>query len=300
MLDTLVIYKSGTGCHSVKNTIEVMPQKLLSRGVQYALTTGMHLVLQETNRLRNYKYDSMGKKLIFSGSVSENLETEGGNFDVTLNISCSELPSLVEMICDVWEKKEQAKIHLKLIDLAEWKASHLSKYEATLAEIREIIETCVSATGYLKKINVITDRLFLQEMSNCGAGEQRVTLAPDGQFWVCANFFHAKLDFACVGNLDDGIDEDRLRLYELDYSPICRVCDAFHCKRCVFLNYIKTMEVNIPSQMQCLVAHAEREQSRLLGAVLGQLQYKDKIVIIEKRNYSDPYRLLPIAKRVLG
>ena len=54
-----------------------------------------------------------------------------------------------------------------------------------------------------------------------------------------------------------------MQLLELKYSPICRICDAYQCKRCVFLNKKLTSEINTPSSRQCRLSHIEREASRL-------------------------------------
>ena len=54
------------------------------------------------------------------------------------------------------------------------------------------------------------------------------------------------------------------QLYRLDHAPICRHCDAWQCKRCIWLNRKTTLEVNTPSHEQCVVAHLERNASREL------------------------------------
>ena len=50
-------------------------------------------------------------------------------------------------------------------------------------------------------------------------------------------------------------------LLRLDHAPLCRRCDAYACRRCVWLNRKLTRELNVPSHRQCVLAHIERNAS---------------------------------------
>ena len=50
----------------------------------------------------------------------------------------------------------------------------------------------------------------------------------------------------------------------LHNSPGCQNCDAYHCDRCVYKNYIETGELNIPTIKQCELSYLERKYSMLL------------------------------------
>ena len=54
------------------------------------------------------------------------------------------------------------------------------------------------------------------------------------------------------------------QLLKLDHAPLCRICDAYQCKRCVWLNQKLTLDINTPSHQQCVLAHLERNASREL------------------------------------
>lgn len=137
------------------------------------------------------------------------------------------------------------------------------------------------------QFNILTDRLMLESMNNCGAGTETITIAPDGKFYICPGFY---LDGSTdVGDIDKGLNIKNPRLYQLDYAPICRVCDAWQCKRCVWQNKNLTLEVNTPSREQCVVAHIERNASRqLLSRVrkMGTFLPDKEIPIID---YLDPF-----------
>ena len=156
--------------------------------------------------------------------------------------------------------------------------------------------------GKSPQLNLLTDRLLLGEMNNCNAGVSNVTIAPDGNFYICPAFYNLPvvdgnemtLDDICqkgfsIGSLHDGLDLKNPQLYRIDHAPICRNCDAFQCKRCIWLNRKTTCEVNTPSHEQCVVAHLERNASRDLlanirkhGAFLPEKE-------ITELDYLDPF-----------
>jgi len=52
------------------------------------------------------------------------------------------------------------------------------------------------------------------------------------------------LPTTAVGDLRTGLAIANQQLYRLDHAPICRVCDAYHCRRCVWMNDRLTGDVN--------------------------------------------------------
>ena len=104
------------------------------------------------------------------------------------------------------------------------------------------------------QINVLSDRIMLDKMNNCEAGNENITLAPNGKFYVCPAFYYDNPENP-IGNLKTGLNILNAQLYKIAYAPICRICDAYHCKRCVWLNRKTTLEVNTPSHEQCVAAH---------------------------------------------
>lgn len=78
------------------------------------------------------------------------------------------------------------------------------------------------------------------------------------------------------------------QLYKLSYAPLCRQCDAYQCRRCIWLNRKMTFEVNTPSHEQCVVAHLERNTSREL--LYSVRKYGDFLsgIDIDEISYTDP------------
>lgn len=137
------------------------------------------------------------------------------------------------------------------------------------------------------QLNIITDRMMLDSMNNCGAGDESVTLAPDGKLYICPGFY---LDGSSpVGDVTSGLDVKNPQLYKLDHAPICRICDAWHCKRCIWLNNNLTLEVNTPGREQCVATHIERNASRKLLAKIRELGTFLPDKEIPEIDYLDPF-----------
>ena len=131
------------------------------------------------------------------------------------------------------------------------------------------------------QVNILTDRLRLKEMHNCNAGVNNITVAPNGRFYLCPAFYydermginnrlnhHKPQHDYSVGDIDAGLQIPNQQLLRLDHAPLCRICDAYHCKRCVWLNQRLTWDANTPSHQQCVLAHLERNASRELQRML--------------------------------
>lgn len=166
---------------------------------------------------------------------------------------------------------EVLRLNVVISDIETFNESDFAIYKDCLDELSQEVER-LYANGRSPQLNLLTDRMMLTVMNNCNAGWENITLAPDGKFYVCPAFYLAsdeedyglgKSKFS-IGNLNDGLDIKNPQLYKLSHAPICRNCDAYQCKRCVWLNRKMTYELNTPSHEQCVVAHLERNASRKL------------------------------------
>lgn len=182
------------------------------------------------------------------------------------------------MIMTVLE--QVARLNVVFTDIDTFTNADFVKYKQSL-ETLSLTITKEYAKGRPVQFNLLTDRMILKEMNNCCAGDSNITLAPDGKFYVCPSFYYEgvfddkELSLSnvsqkgyAIGSLIDGLDIKNSQLYLLDHAPLCRNCDAYQCKRCVWLNYKITDEVNTPSHEQCVISHIERNASRKLIADL--------------------------------
>ena len=181
------------------------------------------------------------------------------------------------------------RLNVVLTDVETFTDDDFAKYKDVLACLAKDVER-MYAGGKSPQLNILTDRMMLDKMNNCGAGETNITLAPDGKFYVCPAFYLCDDGYA-VGSLDGGLDIKNAQLYRLDHAPLCRKCDAYQCRRCVWLNRKTTLEVNTPSHEQCVVAHLERNASRSLLAAIRQHGTFMPGTEIKKIEYLDPFEV---------
>ena len=178
------------------------------------------------------------------------------------------------------------RLNIVFTDIVDFTENDIEIYKKILNDLKDaIIESCENSK--FPQINIITDRILLDKMNNCNAGIENISIAPNGKFYICPAFYYEN-ENDCVGSLKSGLEINNNQLYKLEFAPICRKCDAYQCKRCVWLNRKTTHEVNTPSHEQCVISHIERNESeKLLSEFHLYNAFQDKE--IKTINYLDPF-----------
>ena len=193
--------------------------------------------------------------------------------------------------------KDCVRLNIVITDVETFTDNDFDTYKRVLAVFAKELET-LYVEGKAPQLNLLTDRMMLDGMNNCNAGSESITLAPDGKFYVCPAFYLADEDEdyglgkskCAVGSLVDGLDIKNPQLYKLSHAPLCRNCDAYQCKRCVWLNRKTTYEVNVPSHEQCVIAHLERNASRaLLMDIRKHGTFLPEKEDVKEISYLDPF-----------
>lgn len=184
-----------------------------------------------------------------------------------------------------------SRLNIVLTDIEDFSDNDIDSYSNLLTDIAEDVYIIMSS-GRNIQMNLLTDRLMLEEMNNCNAGVNNITLAPNGKFYLCPAFYYdsPRND---IGDLINGVKIRNQQLLKLDHAPICRICDAYQCKRCIWLNEKLTFDRNTPSHQQCVMSHLERNASCDLleklnnsGINFGNIQN------IEKKSELDPFNIV--------
>ena len=182
------------------------------------------------------------------------------------------------------------RLNVVITDVERMTDSDREQYKTVLASFGKEMEQ-LYVDGKSPQLNLLTDRMMLTAMNNCNAGDTTITLAPNGKFYTCPAFYYENEDDS-VGDVENGLDIKNKQLYQLDHAPICRKCDAWQCRRCIWLNRKTTLEVNTPSHEQCVAAHLERNASRQLMLSLRSkgtfLPDKEEI---KELTYLDPFEI---------
>jgi len=193
------------------------------------------------------------------------------------------------------------RINIHLVGIEYFTESEIAIYEGELETIsRELVKQYEGGKDI--EVSLLSDRMLLSAMNNCDAGVKHITVAPDGKCYICPGFYYrdttsdisVSLQEALAAPITNG------RLLDIACAPICSRCDAYHCKRCVYLNLKSTGEINTPSGQQCIVAHIEREMSRIMANSLEWLEgfqelpriactpFRDPLQKVLRRNQSAP------------
>lgn len=203
--------------------------------------------------------------------------------NVILNISAHELKYLNSCVEKLLHKISRINLNITDID----KNFDEELYAEELDKINENICHMNNRFGLIKEVSLITDRLYIKEHDNCMAGNKSFVLTPDEEIYTCCGMYSENLDLE-VGNLSTGIVRKYdARLYEIKNSNLCRLCDAYQCKNCVYTNKLYSNEVNVSPSFYCRKSHIERMASKKLcdSLNIGDEEKREKI---EEIDYLDP------------
>lgn len=177
------------------------------------------------------------------------------------------------------------RLNVSLLGLERYSEADIGRYKEQLDIVGDFLAQKHKVQQAVE-INVLTDRLMLRQMNNCNAGIDHLTVAPDGRIYVCPAFYYAgEHDIGDIKR--DGPIPPNKQLLDIEHAPVCSLCDAFHCKRCVFINKLLTLEVNTPSWQQCKISHNERAASRkFLSKIdwpIPAIDYDDPFILLKKK-----------------
>lgn len=226
-------------------------------------------------------YPKTGDVVVIENSKLKNENLAGAV--VVLRVKKEELFGRGEEITSMLRQVQ--RLNIVITDIETFTDEDLKQYEVLLDRWAEVLKN-EYLQGHAPQFNLLTDRMMLTKPNHCNAGVENITLAPNGKYYICPAFYYS--------NPDDRIDPQAIpnqQLLRLDHAPLCRHCDAYHCRRCVWLNRKTTLEVNTPSHEQCIVAHTERNASRrLLEAIRKETSFMPEVEIKEI-NYLDPFEV---------
>ncbi|MCH5240710.1 MAG: CXXX repeat peptide maturase [Muribaculaceae bacterium] len=180
----------------------------------------------------------------------------------------NEIISNKDIIPDILPKA--TRLNLSITDIPALTPQIETEYAEFLDSLGEKVKE-EYGKNHPVQINALTDRIMLDEMNNCNAGFEHITLSPDGNFYICPAFYLNDIQEGICGNLNEGVKIKNENLFKLTYAPICRECDAYQCNRCIWLNQLQTLEVNTPGMQQCVTSHLERNASMKLLAKIREL-----------------------------
>ncbi len=308
MLQYLVILLDDTSvayCHAENPLKErnLIPIDTLKKGILFGMKENLMIqyiypeyeLPEEYNEvIESIDHTKIGRDVAIYNEVPQTITAE----NVVLRLTLAEF---IAKQYDIATLLPQAKrLNICLTDIETFKDEQSDDYKKALATLNAILLNLYKSSKQ-PQVNILTDILQLKEMHNCGAGDSNVTLAPNGKFYLCPAFYydemmnisnrlnhHKPSSERSVGDLENGLQIPNPQLLKLDHAPLCRICDAYHCNRCIWLNQKLTWDNNMPSHQQCVLAHLERNAARDLQAKLTEAGY-DAGEEIKEITYLDPF-----------
>lgn len=268
-----------------------MKQNLMIQYVypEYELSEEYYEVIESIDHVK------IGRDVKVFNEVPTKLESD--NVVIRLKIA-----DFISKQYDIAALLPQAKrLNICLTDIESFKDEQQGEYEKALNTLNSVLLNLYKEQKQ-PQLNILTDRLQLTEMHNCEAGIGNITVAPNGKFYLCPAFYydermgisnrmnHVTKDATrSVGDLDNGLNIPNKQLLQLDHAPLCRICDAYHCNRCIWLNQKLTWDNNTPSHQQCVISHLERNATRQLLADIRKIGEFLPEQEIKEIDYLDPF-----------
>ena len=317
MLQYLIILLDDTStsyCHFENNRREnkLMPLETLKQGIRFAMKENLMIQFVYPDYKLPQEYKDAVETIDHSKIVSSTCEDKDlkEQADVVVfhdwnDLDCypfseQQAYALRTLKSDLFDKYallynllgSVSRLNIVITDVDSFTDNDYDSYKRVLSLLSAKLEQ-LYAKGKSPQLNILTDRMMLRKMNNCGAGDTNITLAPNGKFYVCPAFYFEN-ETDNIGGIEHRVEIKNKQLYKLEFAPICRHCDAWQCKRCIWLNKKTTLEINTPSHEQCVTAHLERNDSRdllnnirKLGTFLpeqGDINEIDYLDPFEKRN----------------
>lgn len=308
MIQYIVILLDDTStsfCHytNEKADCRLIPLQTLKDGICYAMKENLNIQFVYPNYKLPKEYlaaiDSIDHTDIYPAEMSDNADVVVFDSLIAAKdyVFKEEVAYLIrtdkvslfneyKIIGEILDKV--TRLNVVITDIETFTEDDFMAYKSLLSNLAERVEQ-IYVSGKSPQLNLLTDRIMLEKMNNCGAGDTSVTLAPDGKFYVCPAFY-LSADGYTIGDMVNGLEIKNSQLYRLDHAPLCRRCDAWQCKRCIWMNRKTTLEVNTPSHEQCVVAHLERNASRkLLIDIRKHGKFMSGSEDIKEIDYLDPF-----------
>ena len=299
--DTSVAY-----CHADNPLKErnIMPIETLRKAILFGMKQNLMIqyvypdyeLPEEYNEvIESIDHLKIGRDVKVLNEVPTKLE--GDNIVIRLRIA-----DFISKQYDIAALLPQAKrLNICLTDIESFKDEQQGEYEKALNTLNSVLLNLYKEQKQ-PQLNILTDRLQLTEMHNCEAGIGNITVAPNGKFYLCPAFYydermrisnrmnHVTKDATrSVGDLDNGLNIPNKQLLQLDHAPLCRICDAYHCNRCIWLNQKLTWDNNTPSHQQCVISHLERNATRQSLADIRKIGEFLPEQEIKEIDYLDPF-----------
>jgi len=215
----------------------------------------------------------------------ETLNSDNNDINnIIFNIESKNIDKLSQSIIVLFERVDRIDLNIHNVD----KNFNEELYKHELEKISNYIESIYKEDKTVKELSLLTDLLFIEKHDNCMAGEKTFIISPEEKIYSCCAVYSNEKE-SSIGNIVNGITAkyDK-RLYEIENSNLCRKCDSYQCKNCVYTNKKHTREVNVAPSFICRKSHIEKSVSKGLYNKFYQINKDILVNYIDESKGLDP------------
>ncbi len=263
------------GYKTKKDSSKKMTKEVFQKGIDFCTKNGMIPVFlgkyEHNFDIEKKRYfEIMGESEFDPNNhypASDIIVYENGNVNnfantkvATYLVSKESIENLSFNLKKMLEKYRRVNLFIK--DIEDWNIDTYSLYEQQMYILTDFIIQQYVDGNYLQ-VNAITDEVsgITTDNNDCGAGITSIAIAPDGQMYICPGMYFA--GEASIGSADK-FNSDYKDAIRRSKSGICVDCKNSYCSRCLYQNKITSMEIVIPSDMQCRVSYLHSKLSEKL------------------------------------
>ena len=176
----------------------LIPLDTLRKGIVFAMKENLNIQFVYPNAPLPSDYEEVIESIDHT-KIKPKCQAEGadvivltdwkeGSSDVADGETCIIHASRTDLQVQLAKVKELlgkvTRLNIVLTDIDSFKDEEIDEYRHILEALSDCLIEQFKA-GRMVQLNLLTDRLLLTQMNNCGAGDSNVTLAPNGCFYLC-------------------------------------------------------------------------------------------------------------------
>lgn len=250
-------------------TEEKMPQHVFDKGIQYAELHDMvpvfignpteyldkaqqkklHITICDDIDYMNSRDENEVAVSEFIPIITDVIQQDFTAKSVILLVNSENLNRLTAIMMSLIGKCD--RINVVKSGFFMWSEPQRELYLTQLEEAYKEIENKISVNVFHSNSPVGSEF--------CDAGNGDVTLAPNGEVFICPAFFYNKEK--SIGDIEHGYQVANSKLISVEKYPQCHTCSAGQCLHCNYLNYKSTGFANVASESLCQFIKREAEVS---------------------------------------
>lgn len=252
-----------------ENNNSKMDEKLLLESIKFSkLNNYIPVILGENRDFKNILTINSDSKLYNDILVHDNDIHDIVLKNNILLINKDNIENITEIVGKMAMNDSNIRINISYPDFKDWTYEDLNKYST---ELDKLIGFINDNNYYHLSINIFEDSINkdITNIDSCEAGESLLAIAPNKMIYFCPAIYFNFPELN-IGNIDDGIDENKLNLFISRKNRLEKNSNCKNCNKCIYVNKKKTNEFFISSDIQNKIAELEIKKAKKLKELIDK------------------------------